>query len=633
MKHAPGYQRIGHRSYFTLYAPYAASVSLAVFDACQDKKPKQSMPMRKIFDGWWEYSDIESFEGLYYAFKIDGQPEYIADPYARSLATFNDYRQDARAYIDHSVFEWEGDSFIRISDPRDLLIYECHIKDLSAHPASGSSYPGTYAAAIERIPYLKTLGVNAVEFMPLMLFANHEPPYKKETQNVFNDWNPYAYNYWGYMTSYFFAPANIYTQGVKREAGSWCDPRGKDVHALKTLIKALHKAGIAVIMDVVYNHISQYNINPLRELAADHYLRPHENHSGCGNDSNSESPVMRNLILDSVRYWMKEYHIDGFRFDLTGILDDDILSEIRRETKALNSGAVLLGEPWGKRYFPERMSELGFGVWNDRYRNTIKGENPFDARGLIFAEETADEFPKQLFSCLSGSLQRDGGLVGDSQRTLNYLESHDGYTLGDFIRITVRKNGTKALPDHEKHVKLSPEEENLHRICAFILFCSQGIPMMQAGQEFARSKVIAKVPGIEDPHVGELDPDSYSKDNETNYIDFRDKEINGSLFEYYRQLISMRSHFPELRSTGRDKISAIYASDNLHAAGYRIDTDKRHMAVLINLSETEDAVFELKIKRWKVHADLEQASAEPLYEKGEGSAVKLKARSAILLVR
>lgn len=632
MKHAPGYRRIGNRSYFRLYAPYATSVILAIFDACSDKKSKLSMPMRRIVDGWWEYSDIESFEGSYYAFKIDGKSGYIADPYAKTLATFNDYRQDARAYIDHSIFDWEDDTFIRIPDPRDLIVYECHIKDLSAHPSSGIADPGSYTAAIERIPYLKALGINAVEFLPLMLFANHEPPYKKETEKVFNDWNPYAYNYWGYMTSYFFAPANIYAPGANREKGSWCDPRGKDAHALKTLIKTLHKAGIAVIMDVVYNHISQYNINPLRELATDHYLRPHENYSGCGNDSNSESPVMRNLILDSVRYWMKEYHIDGFRFDLAGILDDDILSGIVREAKAINPNAVLLGEPWGKRYFPEVMSELGFGVWNDRYRNTVKGENPFDGLGLIFAGEASDEDAKELFSCLSGSLQRDGGLLSDSKRTLNYLESHDGYTLGDFIRIAVRKNGVKALPDHEKHVKLSREEETLHRIAAFISFCSQGIPMLQAGQEFARSKVIAEVPEIKEPHAGELDPDSYSKDNETNYINFQDKEINNSLFEYYRQLISLRGHFPELRSAGRDNISALYANDNRHAAGYRVDTPQSCLAVLVNLSKAQDAVFEMKKKNWKVYADIDRASTDVLYEQNT-SVITLKPRSAMLLVQ
>lgn len=632
MKQAPGYQRIGNRSYFTLYAPYAASVCLGIFDNCSDEKPIQSMPMRRIFNGWWEYSDIESFEGHYYAFRTDGRAKYIVDPYARTVSSFNDYRQEAKAYIDPSVFDWEDDHFIDIGDPRDLIIYECHIRDLTAHPASGIADPGSYAAAKERIPYLKTLGINAVEFLPLMLFANHEPPYKTETEKVFNDWNPYAYNHWGYMSTCFFAPANIYAPGAKRELNSWCDPRGEDVRSLKSLIKALHNAGIAVIMDVVYNHISQYNDNPLRELAADHYLRTDENYSGCGNDSNTESPVMRTLILDSIRYWMKEYHIDGFRFDLAGILDDDTLTLIRQEAKAINPRAFLAGEPWGKRYFPERMSGLGFGVWNDRYRNIVKGENPVDGLGSVFTRKAPDLDPKTVFSCLSGSLQQDGGIVPDSRLTVNYLESHDGYTLGDFIRIALRKNGKKALPDHETHVRLSAEEEDLHRICAFILFCSQGIPMLQAGQEFARSKVIVKVPGIEEPHAGDLDPDSYSKDNETNYIDFRDKEINIKLYEYYRQLIAVRRHFPELRKAPRVSISAVYAKDNLHATGYCVDNAKRHLAVLINLSKTQDALFDLKKEGWKVYADLEQASLEPLYEQNT-AAITLKPRSAVLLAR
>jgi pullulanase/glycogen debranching enzyme len=632
MKHPPGCQRIGNRSFFTLYAPYAKSVRLLLFRNCDDKKPLHSMPMRSVGEGWWEYSDIDAFQGLYYAYRIDAHTHLIADPYARALATFNDHGQEARAYIDHRPFNWEGDTFVPVGDPRDLTIYECHIRDLTAHPNSGIPELGSYLAAMERIDYLKKLGVNAVEFLPLMLFANHEPPYGVETEKAYNDWNPYAYNHWGYMTSFFFAPANIYAPGAKRKHNTWCDPRGEDVRTLKTLIKALHRAGIAVILDVVYNHISQYNRNPLRELAEDHYLRPHENHSGCGNDSNTESPIMRKLILDSVKYWMREYHVDGFRLDLAGILDDETLKGIRYEAKRLNPHAILVGEPWGKRYFPEHMSYLGLGIWNDRFRNLIKGENSADKSGFVFAGEDMDISPELIFSCLSGSLQQDGGLVQDSRYSVNYLESHDGYTLGDFIRIIMRENGKNALPDRRAHLQLNGEEEGMYRLCAFILACSQGIMMLHAGQEYARSKVIVKVPGVKDEHCGEMDPDSYAKDNETNYLDLGDVEINRDLYEYHRQLIAVRKHFPELRRSARESISPLYDKNNTCSAGYRIDENKRSIAVLLNVSHDKEAIFDLQSDSWQIFADLQRAACHALDDLAD-SRIRLSPRSALLLVK
>jgi len=386
MKHPPGCHRISGRTYFTLYAPDARKVRLLLFKQCNDEKPFQSLPMRAVSGGFWEYSDISSYSGIYYVFQIDDQAVPVADPYARSVSTFNDFRQEAKTYIHESDFDWENDTFVSPADPRDLIIYESHVKDMTAHASAKVKDPGSYAGFAEKIAYLKDLGINAVELLPIQHFANYEPPYDETVNQVKNTWNPYAYNHWGYMTSYFFAPANFYSLAGTREKGEWSDPRGKEIEELKSLVKALHNEGISVIMDVVFNHISQYNLNPLRVLAEDHYIDPYANTSGCGNDIRSDSPVSRNLILDSIRYWMEEFHIDGFRLDLAGILDDDTLSAIRTTAQAVNPHAILVGEPWGKRYFPERMSDLGFGIWNDVYRNGIKGENPLDRKGFIFGE-------------------------------------------------------------------------------------------------------------------------------------------------------------------------------------------------------------------------------------------------------
>ncbi|MCF7833392.1 MAG: pullulanase [Candidatus Marinimicrobia bacterium] len=632
MKHPPGCHRISGRTYFTLYAPYARQVRLLIFNKCDEETPIQFLPMRSISNGFWEYSDIRSYSGKYYAFKIDDQDQVIADPYARSVSTFNDFHQKAKAYIHESDFDWENNRFASPVDPRDLIIYETHIKDMTAHASAKVKDAGSYAGFIEKIAYLKELGINAVELLPIQHFANYEPPYAEAANYVKNTWNPYAYNHWGYMTSYFFAPVNFYSLAGNREKGKWSDPRGKEIEELKSMIKALHKEGISVIMDVVFNHISQYNLNPLRVLAEDQYIDPHANTSGCGNDIRSESPIARSLIIDSIRYWMEEFHIDGFRLDLAGIIDDETLSAIRRTALTVNPNAILVGEPWGKRYFPQRLSDLGFGVWNDGYRNGVKGENPQDRKGFIFEEWDHDLQSDNFIKLLTGSLNIDGGIVSNSRYTVNYIAAHDGYTLGDFIRIATRDKGKTVASDHHEHVKLNAGEMAIHKLAAFALAVSQGVMMLHAGQEFARSKVIVVSPGIKDTSIGELDQDSYAKDNETNYINYDDKEINAELFDYYSKLIALRKNFPELRSADRKQITHLQAQGNEFALGYVSRSESRTCAVMINASGTKIATFNLDEGPWDVVVDENSVSPDALRQLNSAK-IEMPPRSQYLLVK
>ena len=624
MKHPPGCHRISGRTYFTLYAPYAQQVRLLLFKQCNDEKPFSSLPMRAVSEGFWEYSDIYSFTGNYYVFQIDDQTIPVADPYARSVSTFNNFRQQAKGFIYESDFDWGNDRFVSPADPRDLIIYESHVKDMTAHSSAEVKNSGTYTGFTEKITYLKELGINAVELLPIQHYANYEPPYTEATKYVLNTWNPYAYNHWGYMTAYFFAPVNFYSSEGNREKGKWSDPRGKEIDELRSMVKALHKAGISVIMDVVYNHISQYNFNPLRVLAEDHYIDPHANASGCGNDIRSDSPVSRRLIVDSVRYWMEEFHIDGFRLDLAGILDDETLSAIRRTALAVNPNAILVAEPWGKRYFPQRMSDLGFGIWNDVYRNGVKGENPQDRKGFIFGKWDQNLNKNNFIKLLTGSHRADGGLVASSQFSLNYLVSHDGYTLGDFIRIALKKA--------EKTVKLNEEELRLHKIAAFTLMASQGIAMIHSGQEFARTKIICQEEDVIDKQVGEWDHDSYAKDNETNYINYQHVKQNADLFEYYSNLISVRKAYPELRSADRKNITTLKGLGSDFALGYLSRSASRTCAVLINASATQAASFKLEEGTWNVVVDVQSASLEA---KGQvsGTNIEMQPRSHYLLVK
>lgn len=623
-QHPLGCHKIAGRTYFTLYAPYASSLRLLLFKNCCDTVPLDTLPMRAVKDGFWEYSDIRNFEGLYYAFQMNNDSQFIADPYARSLSTFNDYHQEAKGYIYWSNFDWEADDFIKVYDPRDLIIYEAHVKDMSAHSSSKVEYPGTYKALIEKIPYLKSLGINALELLPIQLFSNYEPPYATGSDHSRNTWNPYAYNHWGYMTSYFFAPAGIYSACGTREAGKWSDPKGREIEEFKSLVKALHAEGISVILDVVYNHISQYNLNPLRLLAEDHYIDPYANNSGCGNDIKSESPVARRLITDSIRYWMEEFHVDGFRFDLAGLLDDETLMQVRQTAMSVNPNAILLGEPWGKRYFPQRMSDLNYGVWNDIYRNGVKGENPTDRKGYIFGHWDHHLHKDNFIKLLTGSLRMDGGIVEASRNSVNYIASHDGYTLGDFIRM--------ALGCKTTDIVLSEKELKIHKLAAFVLSTSQGIMMIHAGQEFARTKIVVKEGNVVDALHGRWDHDSYNKDNETNYINFEEAETNADLRKFYKKLISLRKAFPELRSADRKTISTLYAKGSEFGLGYLSRSSKRTCAVLINSSPDTAAEFDLDPGIWDVCVTPEKISKKG-FEKIKGGTLTIPAQGFMLLVK
>ena len=207
------------------------------------------------------------------------------------------------------------------------------------------------------------------------------------------------------------------------------------------MVKEFHKAGIAVIMDVVYNHVSEYDQNCFKLTDKKYYFQLDEDQkfrttSGCGNDFKSERPMARRLILDSVKYWMTEYHIDGFRFDLATILDWKTIALIIKEAKAINPDVIIIAEPWGGgKYDPAKFSRYGWAAWNDQFRNAIKGQNPENGQGFIFGKYWDFNNIDTIKRYICGNLVQDGGLFRQPGHSVNYLASHDDHTFGDFIRI------------------------------------------------------------------------------------------------------------------------------------------------------------------------------------------------------
>jgi pullulanase/glycogen debranching enzyme len=402
------------------------------------------------------------------------------------------------------------------------------------------------------------------------------------------------------------------------------------------MVKAFHKEGIAVLMDVVYNHVSQYDYNPLKYIDKFYYFRLEEDClftsvSGCGNDLKTERPMTRRLIVDSVIHWMKEYQIDGFRFDLAKLIDWQTIDAIREEALQVNPDVILIAEPWGGGYDPAGFSDHGWAAWNDQIRNGVKGQNPHDGRGFIFGEWQGENDVNSLRRYLTGSLRENGGQYIKTSHSINYLESHDDHTMGDFIRLGLGDvTEDQIIQDLKKHITLTPTQLKLNKLAALFLFVSQGPIMIHEGQEYARSKVIAPTL-VPDPAVGKIDHDSYNKDNETNWLNFDHAELNRELVNYYKGLIALRQAHPAFRRAKPSDYQFLETTDS-HFISLQLVYDGKEYLAFLNGNRLSDQEIELPGGEWAILADGEQADAKPL-SKTKDRFLKLESRSGIVLVK
>lgn len=629
-----------NKTYFRLFTPNAEDVSLVLFDNVEDSVGVV-YDMLKDENSVWEVSLDGTFYGKFYNFLVKHKNKNAVlclDPYAKAVASYNYYFTPRKGIIiEENNFDWEGDTWIK-NNWRDLIIYEMHIRDMTEHSSSQVKERGTYLGLTEKnkkggLSYIKKLGVNAVELLPAQEFANVEIPYRKEFKGKFNTWNPYERNHWGYMTAAYFAPEEYYSINTRKlEANKWSGADAKQVNDFKQMVKAFHKEGIAVLMDVVYNHLSEYEFGNLKEIDKEYYFRLDDDgnyiaESYCGNDLRTEAPMLRRLIVESVLYWMTEYHIDGFRFDLGKLLDWETIETIIREAKKINPDVVFVCEPWGGGYDPAGFSLRGWGSWNDQIRNGIKGENPYNGLGWIFGQWYGNNNPDRIKSYVNGTLVRDEhGLFQKPEHSVNYLESHDGYTLGDFIRIGLRQ----VNPNHQKiynvdeFVKLNDIQLKLNKLAAMFLFTSQGITMIHSGQEYARSKVIPFNQEIPDTNQGKIDHNSYDKDNEVNYINYNHAEINNELFEFYRKLIELRKKHPALRRSNYEDITFVTDENNPFAIAYKIESNGETLFVALNADNQKQ--FDVKLPKgdWEV-----LLSTDSFFEK-KNSIIKLNPKEGII---
>jgi pullulanase/glycogen debranching enzyme len=614
-----GYSLVQDGAVFRVFSPLADSIEVVVYDKYNDQEGA-SYSCKLDSDGIWNVFVKNELKGKWYVYKVTrgDTVQFTADPWSTFVTSINHHLQFHKTkIIPPSDFNWEDDNFIQIEDPRDLIIYETHIKDMVAHSSARTYVQGIYndfkEAEVGGISHLKRLGVNAVEFLPLQKFAYFEPPFNENTdEGIRNTWNSYARNYWGYMTSFFHAPETIYSSNADLRKGKVVGEKESAINELKSLVKSLHKNGIAVIMDVVYNHASHYDQNPLKILAKEHYFKlDHKGHyinnSWTGNDIDTSSHQSRSLIVQSVLHWIKEYHIDGFRFDLAGIIDWETIDLIKQEAQKINPNVILIAEPWGGEYKPAGFSDHGWISWNDKIRNGIKGSHPISDKGFIFGGWNHETSRFAMENFIRGTLKHgEKGLFNSSKHSLNYIESHDGYTLGDFIRISLDHSKNELKFDNKRALtNLNEQEANISKLAALTLFVSQGVTMIHCGQEWARTKLIFDQKN-KDPKAGMLDHDSYNKDNETNWLNFNEIEINKSLFTYYQDLIQLRLHSPALRKAKPSDIHFKVYDDPLHVT-FSIQTslelDPYEYFISLNGNPKSDHEITLPKGSWELVVD------------------------------
>lgn len=503
---------------FRVWAPTAGRVVLHLYEAPSGGRPNY-VAMRRHDDGCWEAVVRGDWKGVYYTYVAEGDdprfdPEReLLDPYARCVTSHN----GRGIVVDDTTPVADRPSF----PLSESVIYEVHLRDFTADPDSGVRRRGRYLGLAETgtaltqrrdiatgLDHLRDLGVNVVQLMPIHEFNSNESE------------DEYG---WGYDVVHHRSPDGWY-------ATERFDSRR--VAEVKRMVDALHRSGLRVTLDVVFNHtfesIDLNRIYSFEGLVPGYYYRLREdgrywNGSGVGNEFRTEAPMVRRYIIDTLLHWVTEYKVDGFRFDLLGLIDQETLREIVRRLREVDPAILIYGEPWAggasaiEVVHKGRQRGAGWAVFNDHFRDALRG-NVFDARELGYLQ--SGRFSGWVKAGICGAID---DFADSPLESINYVECHDNHTLWD--RLTI---GTLGLGE------VTPEDRRaMARLAAVILMTSQGIPFIHAGQAFLRTK--------------QGDHNSYDKPDAINMIRWAEKSLNHDVYLFYRALIAMRRAHPIFR--------------------------------------------------------------------------------------
>jgi glycogen operon protein len=542
---------------FVVYSRSATALRILLYDDVGELLPAETISLDPARDRWgdiWSVFVPGLAPGTLYHVQADGpfDPERgqrfdgrarLIDPYAKALAGKFAIDTDGRlvppkCVVVDDAFDWQGDRHLR-RGLSDTVIYEMHVRGFTASPTSGVEHPGTYLGVIEKIPYLKSLGVTAVELMPVHEFAAAMPSADGVVRS----------NYWGYDPLAFFAPHRGYA----------ADPApGAQVREFKEMVRALHAAGIEVILDVVFNHTAEGNhLGPTLSFKGlenrVYYMlgdggSTYRNYTGCGNTINGNHPIVRELIFLCLRNWVHNYHVDGFRFDLASVLsrdrNGDLLPnppvvETITEDPAL-ADTKIIAEAWDAAgaYQVGSFARMRWAEWNGRYRDDVR---------RFWRGDSAQT--GHLATRLAGSSDLYAEHGRQPCHSINFVTSHDGFTLADLVSYREKHNEANGEGNRDgdnnnfsdnygvEGPTANPEIQAVRlrqmRNLLATLLLSQGVPMLLAGDECRRSQG--------------GNNNAWCQDNAVSWLDWRLVESNAELVRFVRELIRFRLGNPTLR--------------------------------------------------------------------------------------
>ncbi len=612
---------------FSLFCRKATGVDLLLFDRDDDAKPSRTIPLdpstHRTYHYWHAFvPDLHA--GQLYGYRVQGPlapseglrfdpDKVLLDPYGRAVAVPRGYDRQAAATVgdntrtamksvvtDSHTYDWEGDAPLRRPGTR-TVVYEMHVRGFTRHPSSSlkENTRGTYAGLIEKIPYLQDLGITAVELLPVFQFDAQDCPAGRT-------------NYWGYAPVSFFAPHQAYS--------SRKEPLGA-VDEFRDMVKALHRAGIEVILDVVFNHTAEGSqtgptlcfrgLDNEAYYILDHDRALYANYTGTGNTLNANHPVVRRMIMDSLRYWVADMHVDGFRFDLASILARDASGHVMAnppvlwdiESDPLLAGTKMIAEAWDAAGLYQVGGFVGdsWKEWNGRFRD--------DVRGFFRGEPgSVARFADRLI----GSPEIYGHEEREPEQSVNFITCHDGFSLNDLVSYDSKHNASNGEDNHDgcnenrswncgaEGPTDDPAIEALRnrqvKNMLAVTLLSLGMPMLLMGDEMRRTQF--------------GNNNAYCHDDATNWLDWSLLEKHADIHRFVKLLLARRLLRDDSHERQRASLNSLIReankvwhgvalnrpdwSENSHSIAFSVELKKEGLMVhFIMNAYWEPLVFEL----------------------------------------
>lgn len=565
---------------FATWSPVSERVELLLFKEASDTEPYETHAMSKGTGGVWRVRVEGDLDGVYYQYRFTsyGQQRDAADIYCR--AATKDSSKSMVIDLDRTDPPgWDQDKPPIAKSPVDEVIYEVHVRDYSiADKSCPAEERGKFLGLVHKndgkvktgISHLKELGVTTVHLLPIQDFTASMDEYN-----------------WGYWTALFNVPEAQYSTNY--------DDPAQAVKDCKAMIQALHEAGIRVVLDVVYNHTStSFAASPFDQAVPWYYFRTTpggrlRNESGTGNAVADERPMVRKYIIDSLVYWVKEYHVDGFRFDLLGMMHKQTVAELEKALHAIRPDLLIYGEPWtggGPTHFAKGdQKKMHVAVFNDHFRNAIRG----DLDGVALGFAMGGGHVKEIRNGLAGAID---DFAYNPTESINYVSAHDNRTLWDKL--------THTLPSADDQTKRA-----IQKLSLGLVVTAQGVPFLHGGSDFCRTKL--------------GNHNSYDAGDEVNQFDWPRKAAYRDVFDYVKGLIALRKAHPAFRMSERKQVRAdmtFHDGDGplwFELDGKALGDDWSRIIVAYN-GDTEARTLHVPEGVWRVAVDAEHAGVEPIGE-------------------